>query len=154
MNTGSISIDFLVRVRPQIETLIERFAWLVDHEAGRGIADLFTPDGSYSLNGGGLDLRGRTEIDQFYLHRRAAGPRTSRHLFTNVHLEAGDETRLEGTCVLTLHAADGHPPHPLQPVMVADFDDTYVHDDGAWRFESRKVTTLFGTVPQFVSRRR
>jgi hypothetical protein len=154
MTAGSIPMDVVVRIRPQIEVLIEQFAWLIDHEAGRGVAELFAAQGSYSLNGGGLNLQGRAEIDEFYARRRAAGPRTSRHLFSNLHLESGDETRVQGTCVLTLHAADGHPPHPLEPVLVADYGDTYVRDaDGVWRFESRKVTKLFGTVPHFGSER-
>ncbi|MGV0906705.1 nuclear transport factor 2 family protein [Mycobacterium novum] len=144
-----------IDIRPGIEALITQFAWLIDHEDGRGVAELFTAQGSYTLNGGGLDLRGRAEIDQFYQHRRATGPRTSRHLFSNLHLTAGNEAHARGTCVLTLHAANGHPPHTAtDPIMVADFDDTYIrNDDGSWQFERREVTTLFGRVPQFATER-
>lgn len=154
MKGGNATVAPFADIRPAIEVLIEKFAWLIDHEDGRGVAELFTAQGRYSLNGGDLDLRGRSEIDQFYERRRAAGPRTSRHLFSNLHLDNGDDARAQGTCVLTLHAANGYPPHPLAPVLVADFGDTYVRDaDGVWRFERRLVTPLFGTVPKLAARR-
>lgn len=155
MTARGDAADRVLHIRQEIEVLIERFAWLIDHEDGRGVAELFTTQGSYSLNGTQFNLQGRRSIDEFYEHRRAAGPRTSRHLFSNLHLVDGDETRATGTCVLTLHAANGHPPHPLEPVMVADYEDSYVRDaDGIWRFEWRLVTTLFGAVPEIGSRRR
>jgi hypothetical protein len=148
------AMDRVLHLRQAIEVLIARFAWLIDHEDGRGVADLFTTQGSYALDGAELTLRGRGEIDEFYERRRANGPRTSRHLFSNLHLQNADEARAAGTCVLTLHAANGHPPHPPAPVVVADYADTYAcDDDGVWRFDSRTVTPLFGTVPQFGSAR-
>lgn len=148
------AMDRVLQLHQAIEVLIARFAWLIDHEDGRGVAELFTTQGSYAVDGVELTLRGRREIDEFYERRRAAGPRTSRHLFSNLYLQNVDEARAAGTCVLTLHAANGHPPHPLAPVVVADYADTYVRDDhGVWRFDSRTVTALFGTVPRFGSGR-
>lgn len=141
-------VDRVLQIRSRIEMLIERFAWLVDHENGHGVANLFTTQGCYSTSGGDLALKGRAQIDEFYTFRRAGGPRTSRHLFSNLQLHLVDQTRAEGTCVLTLHAANGYPPHPMNPVMIADYADSYLRDtDGEWRFKSRTVTTLFGDIP-------
>lgn len=139
--------------RAQIAALAAEFAWLIDHKGGHGVADLFTPRGRYTVAGDDFDLQGRDEIEDFYARRRAAGPRTSRHLFSNLHLEHIDDDRACGVCVLTLHAADGQPPHPLEPILVADYSDTYRRTpDGRWRYESRFVTPLFGSIPTFGSR--
>ena len=134
-------------LRMEIEALIVRFAWRIDHERGWGVEELFTPDGVYAF--GPVALEGRAAIAGFYEHRRGGGGRTSRHLFCNLHLRRVAAERAEGTCVLTLHAADGPPPHRLAPLLVADYDDVYVREaDGVWRFERRFVTVLFGQVPQ------
>lgn len=154
MNDSEQQESFVWGIRSRIEMLIAHFAWLIDHEDGHRVADLFTTHGCYSLSTGGLALKGRSEIAEFYAHRRARGPRTSRHLFSNLHLTYVDENRAQGTCVLTLHAADGDPPRPLSPVMIADYADSYCRDDdGIWRFESRTVTTLFGDIPILDTRR-
>ncbi|MFV1366477.1 nuclear transport factor 2 family protein [Mycolicibacterium elephantis] len=140
-------------IRAQIDALVAEFAWLIDHKSGHGVADLFTPQGRYMVEGEEFDLQGRDEIEDFYARRRAAGPRTSRHLFSNLHFEHVDDDRARGVCVLTLHAADGRPPHPLKPVLVADYSDTYWRSpEGVWRYESRVVTPLFGSIPNFGSR--
>ncbi|BBZ60628.1 nuclear transport factor 2 family protein [Mycolicibacterium monacense] len=139
--------EALMAIRPSIETLVAEFAWLIDHESGRGVAELFTHDGEYEM--GPVSLSGRSEIEEFYRRRHAAGPRTSRHLFTNLRLRDVDGDSVRGTCVLSLHAANGVPPHPLSPVIVADYDDEYVRgEDGSWLFRRRTVTVLFGEPPK------
>lgn len=134
-------------VRPQIEALIAQFAWDIDHQGGEGVPALFVPDGTYSLRGLGT-LTGQAEIADFYRMRLAGGPRTSRHLFSNLHLRSVSPDRAMGTCVLQLHAADGAGPHPLSPVMIADYHDEYARTaDGRWLFASREVAVVFGQTP-------
>lgn len=129
--------------RLAIADLVTEFAWLIDHHDGHGVEDLFTEDGTYDL--GGWTHTGREAIREFYDTRRAKGPRTSRHLFTNLRMHPPTtDSDATGTTVLTLHAHDGEPPHPLSPVMVADYADTYRRDDdGRWLFHTRNVTFLF-----------
>ena len=137
-----------VTARAAIEALITLFAWRIDHEDGHGVDELFTADGVYAFGSLG-SLDGREAIAGFYKFRREAGPRTSRHLFSNLHIRRAEPDRVEGTCVLTLHAADGAGPHDTKPQMVADYDDVYVRGvDGVWRFERRSVSVLFGQLPQ------
>lgn len=141
----------LTDIRSEIEALIAEFAWRVDHAGGEGVPELFTEDGVYSLHG--MAAEGREQIEAFYEHRRARGERTSRHLYTNLHLRTVAADRAEGTCVLTLHAGDGPPPLPLAPLMVADYDDVYVRGvDGRWRFERRDARLLFGGIPNLGSK--
>lgn len=138
-------------LRPEIETLIASFAWRIDHVNGEGVADLFTPGGIYAFDGWAAE--GREQIAGFYAQRQARGERTSRHVFTNLHLRTATDDRAAGTCVLTLHAADGPPPHPLSPLLVADYDDVYVRGaDRVWRFERRSARLLFGDVPDLTRR--
>jgi hypothetical protein len=139
-------------VRSAIEALIAEFSWRIDHDNGRGVEDLFAEDGVYAL-GSAAQLTGRAEIAEFYRRRRDAGPRTSRHLFTNLHFQPLDAARLRATCVLSLHAADGHPPFALSPVMVADYRDEYVSHGGAWLFGRRDVSVVFGALPHLIGGR-
>ena len=130
-------------LRSQISTLIAEFAWRIDHDEGRLVEDLFTEDGRYGMVG--YPVQGRAAIKDLYDRRRARGPRTSRHLFDNLYLHpTSTQDCARVTSVLTLHAADGPPPHPLRPVLVADYDDVcHRGPDGRWRFHSRDATLLF-----------
>lgn len=136
------------RVRAAIEDLIVEFAWRIDHDNGYGAEDLFTEDGVYAM--GPAVLSGRAEIVEFYRRRRAAGPRTSRHLFTNLRFHSIGDDRAEATCVLSLHGADGQPPHPLSPVLIADYHDQYSWNGQRWLFARRDVDLVFGAVPHVI----
>lgn len=132
-------------MRSEIEALIAEFAWLIDHQEGRGVERLFVDDGVYRFEFGAME--GREAIAGFYAWRRKE-PRVSRHLFCNLHIAALSEASATSTCVLTLHAGNGTAPLPLDPVMVADYHDTLRRgDDGIWRFVERRVELVFGTYP-------
>lgn len=138
-------------VRTEIEKLNTRFAYLIDHDRSEEVADLFTEDGVYGRSTGERST-GRAEIAESYRLRRDRGPRTARHLFSNLLLEIESETRARGTVVLTLFARDGVPPHPAEVFLVADYDDIYERgSDGVWRYRERIITWLFtspsGTSP-------
>ncbi|HEX7759361.1 MAG TPA: nuclear transport factor 2 family protein [Caulobacteraceae bacterium] len=129
--------------RLEIEELNAEFAHLIDSGQSAAVADLFTETGSYGRATGERSV-GRAAIRAAYQVRSDLGPRTARHIFTNLRLVHIDETRIEGRLILTLFAADGPPPHLAEPFLVADYDDVYVlGDDGRWRYESRTVTWVF-----------
>ncbi|MBV7486845.1 nuclear transport factor 2 family protein [Bordetella sp. BOR01] len=132
-----------VSTRVQLEALNAEFAWLIDRGDSSLVAELFTEDGVYERSTGQAS-RGRAELRLAYAGRAAAGPRTSRHIYTNFRFEAMDERRVRGSCILTLFAENGEPPLPAEPLLVADYDDEYLLDkDGQWRFLSRRVTWIF-----------
>jgi hypothetical protein len=134
-----MGIEMLEGERVRIAALVTRFAWLVD----RGVEDLFTDDGVYAM--GEHKLMGRPAIRDFYSARRARG-RTSRHVFSNLVIDTIDDRTACGRSVVTLHAADGPPPHSAAPVLVADYEDQLIRDEqtGEWRFAVRVVTPVFG----------
>ncbi|MDX1873255.1 nuclear transport factor 2 family protein [Mycolicibacterium sp. 120266] len=128
--------------RTAIEELIVDFAWRIDHQQGHRVEELFHDDGEYVLFG--YPVQGRAAIKALYAHRRSSGARTSRHLFSNVHITAADDATIHAVSVLTLHAADGLPPLPLRALMIADYDDVISRgSDGRWRFARRTTTALF-----------
>lgn len=132
-----------------LQALSHRFAWLIDHEGGVGVGELFTPDGEYELVGIGT-LAGRAQIDDFYAYRRTTD-RLARHVFSNLTVLAADASSARTCSVLTLYAANGAGPHAAQPTMVADYEDALQRgDDGRWRFARRTVTRIFGEHPQLV----
>lgn len=129
-----------------LQALSHRFAWLIDHQGGVGVSELFTPDGQYELAGVGT-LAGRAQIDDFYAYRRTTD-RIARHVFSNLTILTADDARAQTCSVLTLYAANGAAPHAAHPAMVADYDDTLrLGDDGRWRFARRTVTRIFGEHP-------
>jgi SnoaL-like domain len=128
--------------RLAIEELNAEFAYLIDHDLSDRVADLFTVDGSYGRATGERSV-GRAAIRAAYASRKSKGPRTARHIFTNLRLQFDANERARGTSIMTLFAEDGMPPHPAEPFLVADYDDVYVLCGNKWRYESRTITWLF-----------
>jgi ketosteroid isomerase-like protein len=132
-----------LKLRIEIEALNAEFAYLIDHDQSEGVADLFTADGVYGRSTGERS-EGREAIRQSYERRKAHGTRTARHIFSNLRITRESETRAHGTVILTLFAQDGPPPHPAEPMVVADYDDIYERGgDGKWRYKERLITWLF-----------
>jgi uncharacterized protein (TIGR02246 family) len=128
--------------RLAIEELNAEFAYLIDHEQSERVADLFTVDGSYGRSTGERSI-GRDAIRRAYASRNAKGPRTARHIFTNLRLRFDARDRATGTCIMTLFAEDGAPPHVAEPFLVADYNDVYVLYEDNWRYSARTITWLF-----------
>jgi len=133
----------LLLLRLEIESLNAEFAYLIDHDMSDRVADLFTEDGVYGRSTGERS-EGREAIRESYRQRANRGPRTARHIFTNLHLTVEGPTRVRGTTILTLYAEDGLPPLPAEPMVIADYDDIYeLCDDDKWRYRQRIITWLF-----------
>jgi hypothetical protein len=128
--------------RLAIEELNAEFAYMIDHGQSELVADLFTIDGSYGRSTGERSV-GRDAIRRAYAARMSKGPRTARHIFTNLRLRFDSSERASGTCIMTLFAEDGVPPHVAEPFLVADYDDVYVLREDTWRYASRTITWLF-----------
>ena len=135
----------------KILELNARFSWLIDHHDGNGVAELFTEDGLYAM--GPMQAKGQSQIQGFYDMRKARGVRESRHLFSNPVILKQTEHSISAVSVLTLFAFDGEGPHPAEIHMIADYQDEYVRaEDGAWRYQSRVITPVFGHVPNLAQK--
>src|SRR5882762_10137386 len=81
--------------RLAIEELNAEFAYLIDHNRSELVADLFTEQGSYGRASGERSV-GRDAIRFAYASRKTKGPRTARHIFTNLRLTFESELRATG----------------------------------------------------------
>lgn len=129
-------------VRAALEELVIEFAYCVDRGTVGSAADLFAPDGWYG-QGPGRRSTGREAIREAYRLRAAAGPRTARHIMTNMRFQEIDATHWSGQSIMLIFAENGTPPLPAQPLLVADVEDAFVHRDGRWMFQSRQLTDIF-----------
>lgn len=129
--------------------LAAEFSWRIDHQVGEGVSALFTPDGTYGYQG--FEMQGTAAIDAFYRERRLRGKRLSRHLFSQQRLVLEDDGSISAWSTLTLHGADGGPPHPAGPIAIMDYLDQIVCAGGEYRFARRWVTLLFGQMPHLVA---
>jgi len=130
-------------IRVQIEALHTEFAWRIDRGDPSTVADLFTADGCYSRSTGESSI-GQDAIRMAYAARTNRGPRTARHIFSNLRLHDISNNAVKGACILTLFAEDGLPPRRAEPLLIADYDDEFLYGaDGVWRFKSRLITWIF-----------
>ena len=129
--------------RRSIEDLLVEFAYRLDIGGGLKVHELFEPDGVYVIDGQAVS--GQREIREGYEQRAERGPRTARHIFTNIRITMDGPDRATVTSIMTLYAADGEPVHDAAfPLVIGDFNDGCVRSsDGVWRFERRELTSLF-----------
>jgi hypothetical protein len=131
-----------LRIRLALEDLNSAFTHHLDHGNVDALVALFTDDALYTH--GERRSEGRAEIAALFRRRTAGGPRTVRHLQTGLMIEIESAARATGTSVCLTFAADGEPPLPATPYLVADFDDAYERGaDGRWRFRERRISRIF-----------
>jgi ketosteroid isomerase-like protein len=140
--TGELTPSERLEIRLALEDLNSAFAHHLDHNDIDALIDLFAIDALYTH--GERISRGRSEIERLFRDRAAKGPRTSRHLLSGLRLSIESATAAAGSSVCLSFAADGVPPLPAKPFLVADFEDRYRLDgDGRWRFAERHIHRVF-----------
>jgi len=129
-------------IRVRLEELNADFAYFLDPGQVDALIDLFCEDAHYSH--GARHSHGRDEIAALFRARASGIPRTSRHIYSGLRFEITSATMASGTSVCLTFAADGPPPHPASPLLVADFEDRYLRcADGRWRFRERHIRRIF-----------
>lgn len=114
----------------------------IDHHGGEQAHRFFTSDAELRFSR--AVLTGTEQIRQVYAHRRARGPRVSRHLVTNLRLHDVQRESVGATSSLLLFGDDGAAPRPsTTPAMVGDVADELVWREGYWLIRSRLITYLF-----------
>lgn len=117
-------------------------AYHLDHGEIAEFAALFTDDALYTH--GERRSEGRAAIEALLKQRTAAGPRTSRHIQSGLRFEIQTPTSARGASVCLAFAANGLPPLPATPFLVADFFDRYARGgDGRWRIAERRIERVF-----------
>jgi hypothetical protein len=129
------------------ERLIVEYARRVDFGEAGAIADLFTEDGRWE--GTELVLDGREAIREWFENRERLTRRVSRHVCTNVAVEAQSATEATSLCYMLDYRHDRREGEPAGPVVaehpkyVGELRDSFRLTDDGWRFSSRLVTVAF-----------
>jgi hypothetical protein len=125
-----------------IQKLNEDFCYELDRGTPENFAVLFTEAALYTH--GPRTSNGRLEILTFAKSRRAAGPRTSRHLQSGLRIEFEGRGRARGVSCCTTFAASAHPPiASTLPILVADFHDLYALEGDRWLLAERNIVPIF-----------
>lgn len=133
-----------VLIWADLEKLTVDYWHEVDTNWGQRAHEFFVEDGIFQASNDTAFL-GRKEIQNFYTWRQSRGARVARHLISNFRVNIEDENHATTNWVLCLYAADGSPILPsLPPILIADSIDVCIRgDDGAWRYVSRTLKSLF-----------
>lgn len=134
----------------EIHQLLSEFSYRLDMSYGARLHELFTRDGSYTVDG--ATLTGQDALRDAFAKRAARGARTSRHLFSNIRFELIEPKRVRVTAAMVLYAADGNPVLLSEPpLMVADVVDVLHFTPEGWRFASREFVSVFRGAAKIVS---
>lgn len=125
-----------------IERLNADFRYFLDAGDADAFAALFTEDALYA--NGPRESRGRAAIADFMAGRQAMGKRVSRHIYSGLRIDFAGDNQATANSVWMSFAQNGEPPFQMaEPFLVADMDDVYVREGGAWRIQERRITPLF-----------
>ena len=129
-------------VRVELTALLTALWFDIDHNQGASASAFFTPEAQLRFEE--ASFRGRAAIEEVYRRRAARGPRLSRHVVTNLHLQEAGENQARGVSTLLLFAEDGHAPSSkTSPLLVADVWDEFERYENTWLIGSRWIRNLF-----------
>jgi ketosteroid isomerase-like protein len=124
--------------------LVHDYARAADFGDSAAAAALFAEDGVLEMPGG-RRFAGRDAIRKRLEEQPAA--QVSRHVISNLIVDAVDESRARGFCYLTLYrgtrSAAGGPLPSAAPFVIGHYEDEFVRDGGDWRFAARRLTFTF-----------
>jgi SnoaL-like domain len=134
-------------VERSCERLIMEYCRLVDFGEAAAVADLFTEDAQW--RGTDLLLEGREEIRAWFVKREGIARRVSRHVFTNVMVDAVSPTEATSISYMINFRHDreeGDESLPVvmeEPKWLGDVRDTFRLTNAGWLFSSRTVEPAF-----------
>ena len=119
-----------------VTKLVYRYADLIDRGDLEGVGELFA-HGSVDTGDGNL-LHGREAVRDMYgvvILYPDGTPRT-RHVTTNLMIDI-DEASGTGSCHSYVTVFQHTDDFPLQPVYQNRYEDTFLRENGEWRFDHR-----------------
>lgn len=123
----------MIEIEWAVEKQIRRFAMLNDAHDHDGLAAMFTDVGSFARpSDPDTPVTGKDELRAFFRDRPK---RTTRHVMSNIWVEILSETEVRAHCYVLLYMPD--------KVMVGDFIDRLILQDGLWLFSERRGTLAF-----------
>jgi uncharacterized protein (TIGR02246 family) len=120
----------------EIRRLLHDYAAALDARDLEAYAELFADDGEWSGRTGHARTRAgilRMMRERLHPNPPAPGP-THRHIVSNAEIDVDGETATS-TCTWSLVARDAQDMPEL--TMLGTYRDTFVREDGRWRFATR-----------------
>lgn len=128
----------------EIQELVARYNFAIDHRQAEEFADVFAPDGELWADGK-LRAAGRAALVEHIRKAERTGHKI-RHWPCNPVIEAdGNAARLR-MYVMAWDITEG-----MRPQILAEYDDDLVRIDGHWKFRVRRVTGVAGEFPVHVT---
>ena len=127
-----------------LQSLETNYWYDVDFNGGGKAHEFYVADGLFAV--GDNEFRGHAKIRAFYTWRRQRGHSTTRHLVSNLRVEASDARKGSLIGVLSLYRAEGRPPFQGErpPMLIADLQaDCVLGDDQIWRFQTHALKPIF-----------
>ncbi|MEU5187586.1 nuclear transport factor 2 family protein [Streptomyces klenkii] len=126
------------------ERLIVEFVRRLDLGDPGSVAELFTPDGSWSWPAGDRRIAGREALRDYFGGRPA--DRLSRRMCTNILVTVTSPDTAAATSYFATYRVDGYsggmvPPRP--PAQVGHYEDSFRKVDGFWLLSTRTTFLSF-----------
>ncbi len=148
MNPAALEEAAAASIERACTHLILRSIRAFDEQDWSVYAQLFTSDGVFvRANDPDRPLVGREAIRAALASRPAA--RLTRHLCTNIHIEALDADHARGFCYLALYAGDASHPESVEGrpsdgvQRVGEYRDALVRTEEGWRIARREGRLVF-----------
>jgi hypothetical protein len=131
-------------IEAECARLINRFMWLLDAFDEGGLVALFAPDCTYSR--AGKEITGIDDL-RATLERRSRD-QTTRHVCTNIVIDAADRDHASGKACCLVFRHRGLPipgqPAPLRvPESLLLFDAAFVRTPAGWRIAKWRTERAF-----------
>jgi hypothetical protein len=123
---------------------LHRYFWLVDHGRAAETVELFSPTARLTF-GPGAPKPGSlcgAEIGAAMQARQKQTHVNTRHVISNVVMAARQAGLVEVTSLLTLFKSE-HDSRDSYPASIADINDVFVLQQGAWLIQERTILPVF-----------
>ena len=121
----------------EIQELVAKYAYAIDHRQAQAWADLFTVDGQF-ISAGIKRAQGRDELIE-YVERAQRTGNQIRHWTCNMLIEGDAESARLRLYVMAVDVAQ-----TIRPYLMGEYDDQLVKVEGQWKFKVRNVEFCVG----------
>jgi ketosteroid isomerase-like protein len=122
-----------------IESLVNEYAWLLDHQRWHDVADLCTDDAVLFIRG--REIVGKPGLAEWADRRAERANRHTQHQMTLVRIEPVGPDEVHGTAALVLHVAKTGGGGTYVD-LVGEYEDEYVRTPDGWKFRRRRLVQI------------
>jgi hypothetical protein len=143
----SLQIEIEPSDRQGIVDVVLRYFWLVDHGRADETIPFFSSQATLTF-GPGAPKPGTIEgpaIAAAMTARAKLTSATTRHVVSNILMHGHGVAEIDCSSLLTLYRSDDES-RDSYPASVADIQDRFVRENGAWKILQRTISPVFSKV--------